>query len=74
MKIHKKSLQHVSKTLDSFDKYPTYKSINIVLTEAGIDNALRLKILDRYETDMEEQAKKVRDAKDWVDTIISDIQ
>ena len=36
MNIQKKSLQHVSETLKSFDTYPIYKAIIDAMTDAGI--------------------------------------
>lgn len=74
MKIQKKSLQHVSDTLKSFDTYPIYKTLIDAMTEAGIDNAVRSKIADKYQAAISEQSKKVSAAKDWVDTLISDIE
>jgi hypothetical protein len=74
MKIQKKSLQHVSDTLKSFDTYPIYKALIGAMTEAGIDNAVRSKIADKYQEAVLEQSKKVSAAKDWVDTLISDVE
>ncbi len=73
MNIQKKSLQHVSETLKSFDTYPVYKALIDAMTEAGIDNAQRSKIADRYQSAMSEHSKKVSAAKDWVDTLIADV-
>lgn len=74
MNIQKKSLQHVSDTLKSFDTYPVYRALIDAMTEAGIDNAVRSKIADKYQSAIFEQSKKVSDAKDWVDTLISDVK
>jgi sulfur relay (sulfurtransferase) DsrC/TusE family protein len=74
MKIQKKSLQHVSDTLKSFNTYPIYKVLIDAMTEAGIDNAVRSKIAHKYQAAISEQSKKVSDAKDWLDTLISDVE
>lgn len=74
MKIQKKSLQNVSDILKSFDTYPIYKALIDAMTEAGIDNSVRSKITDKYQESISEQSKKVSVAKDWVDTLISDIE
>lgn len=74
MNIQKKSLQHVSETLKSFDAYPIYKAIIDAMTDAGIERNVRSKIADKYQAAMSEQSKKVSAAKDWVDTLISDEQ
>jgi hypothetical protein len=74
MNIQKKSLQHVSDTLKSFDTYPVYKALIDAMTEAGIDNTLRSKITDKYQAAISEQSKKVIAAKDWVDTLITDFK
>lgn len=74
MKIQKKSLQHVSDTLKSFDTYPIYEALIDAMSEAEIDNAVRIKIADKYNAAISEQTKKVRDAQSWVDALISDIE
>lgn len=74
MNIQKKSLQHVSDTLKSIDTYPVYSALIDAMTEAGIDNAVRSKIADKYRSAISEQIKKVSAAKDWVDTLIADIK
>lgn len=72
MNIQKKSLQHVSETLKSFDTYPIYKAIIDAMTDAGIENNVRSKIADKYQAAMSEQSKKVSAAKEWVDALIAD--
>jgi predicted regulator of amino acid metabolism with ACT domain len=72
--IQKKSLQHVSDTLESFDTYPVYRALIDAMTEAGIENSERSKITDKYQTAISEQSKKVSVAKDWVNTLIADIK
>lgn len=74
MNIQKKSLQHVSDTLKSFDTYPVYQALIDAMTGAGIDNAVRSKIVDKYQAAISEQSKKVSDAKCWIDTLISDVK
>lgn len=73
MNIQKKTLQHVSDTLKSFDTYPIYSALIAAMTEAGIENSVRSKIADKYNDAISEQRKKVNTAKDWIDTLISDI-
>ena len=43
------------------------------MKEAGIENSVSNKILDKYSDAINEQSKKLYTAKDWINTIISDI-
>ena len=74
MNIQKKSLQHVSETLKSFDTFPVYKALLDAMVEAGIENEVRSKITDKYQVAISEQSKKVSDAKGWIDTLITDVK
>lgn len=74
MKIQKKSLQHVSNTLKSFDTFLVYRALSDAMTEAGIDNKTSMEIIEKYKEAINKEEKKVTDAKDWIDTIISDIE
>lgn len=67
-----KALQHVSKTLGSFDTYPIYKELINAMTECGIENSVRSKIMKKYESAVFEQKEKVSEAKSWVDAMIND--
>lgn len=71
--IEKKSLQHVSDILKSFDTYPIYSALSDAMKEAGIENSVSNKIIDKYCDAINEQSKKLYTAKDWINTIISDI-
>ncbi len=71
--LQKKSLQHVSETLKTFDTYPIYSALIAAMTEEGIDNAVRSIITTKYEKAVNEQSKKVSDAKEWVNALIIDI-
>jgi len=73
MNIQKKSLQHVSDTLKSFDTYPVYSALIDAMIKADIDNSVRSKIIETYQTVISEQSKKVSSAKDWIDSLISDL-
>ena len=72
MNIQKKSLKHISDTLKSFDTYTVYNTLNTAMSEAGIDTTIRLKILDEFQNSFLEQSKKVSEAKDWIDILITD--
>lgn len=67
-------MQHISDTLKSFDTSPIYSALIAAMTEAGIDNAVRSKIADKYQAAIFEQSIKVSSAKDWIDTLMSDIE
>lgn len=72
--IQKKSLQHISNTLKSVDTYPIYSVLIKAMIEAGCSNSDRTKILEKYQTAMSELMDKVREAKNWADAIVSDIE
>lgn len=72
--IEKKSLLHVSEILKSFDTFKIYRALSDAMTEAGIDNTVKSKISDKYQSAISEQSKKVDTAKSWVDTLISDTE
>ena len=71
--IQKKSLQHISELLKSVESYPVYTAITRAMEEAGIEPKVSKKITDKYQEAMSEQTKKVREAKDWIDTMITDL-
>lgn len=72
--IQKKTLQHVSSILKSVDSYPTYSELNNKMTEAGIDNDIKLKILAIYQSAISIEFNKVKDANGWIEALIDDIQ
>jgi len=74
MNIQRKTLEHVSEILKSVDTYPVYNALITAMIDAGIENSIRSKIAEKYQTAMHEQTKKVSDAKCWIDTIITDIK
>lgn len=74
MNIQKKSLQHVSDILDSFDIYPIYSALIDAMLQANIDTEIRSKIMEKYQIAISEQSKKVSIAKNWVDVLITDIK
>jgi len=72
-KLYKKSLEHISLTLKSFDTYSPHSALIKAMEIAGIDNTTRSQILDKYDTAFVKEFQKVRDAQNWVDVIISDL-
>lgn len=72
MNIQKKSLQHISEVLKSVDSYPVYSTLIDAMRKAGIENNIGKEVSDKFQLAMSEQMQKVRSAKDWVDTLISD--
>ena len=59
MNIQKKSLEHISKTLGNYDAYETYGALIDIMTKEGIDNAVRNKITEVFQSSIREQSKKV---------------
>ena len=73
MNIQKKSLEHISDLLKSVDTYPVYSAIIKAMTDEGIDNETRTRISNKYQEAMSVETFKVGAAKDWVDTLIKDV-
>ena len=71
--IQKKSLEHISDTLKSFDTYQTYSALVDIMTKEGIDNSVRNKITQVFQDSINEQKKKVSDAKSWTDSLLADL-
>jgi hypothetical protein len=74
MNIQKKSLEHISKTLKSYDTYETYSALIDIMTKEGIDNAVRNKITEVFQSTIREQSKKVDEAKAWTDSLLEDVK
>ncbi len=74
MNIQKKSLEHISKTLKSFETYETYRALVDVMTEEGIDKTVRNKITEVFQSTIDEQQKKVNEAKAWIDSLLEDVK
>lgn len=73
MKIQKKSIEHISKTLGSFDTYPAYKALIDIMSEKGIESNIITIIANKYQDTINEERKKVTEAKSWADHLISDV-
>ena len=73
MNIQKKSLEHISKTLKGYDTYETYSALIYIMTKEGIDNAVRNRITEVFQSTIREQTKKVDEAKAWTDSLIADV-
>ena len=74
MNIQKKSLDHISKTLKSYDTNETYSALVDVMEKEGIDNAVRNRITEVFQSTIREQSKKVYDAKAWTDSLLEDVK
>ena len=72
--IQNKTLQHISETLNAFDSYKLYRALVDAMTEQGIEYSVRSKIAEKIQVVISEQSKKVSDAKEWVNALISDAQ
>lgn len=72
--IQKKSLQHVSDILKSIDSFNIYRAVSNALDEAKIPSDVKSRIIDSYQPALNEEMSKVKSAKEWVDTIVSDIK
>ena len=74
MKIQKKSLEHVSETLKSFDTYPLFSAVSVVLDELKITGADRKKITDAILSESNELREICDEAKKWLDAVIEDLE
>lgn len=72
--IQKKSLEHISKVLKSFDTYPVYRTVIEVMDKEEIANGVKTIIGEKVLEAMDEQKEKVTEAKEWVDSLIEDCQ
>lgn len=70
--IQIKSLKHTSDLLKSVNTYPVYRALIDIMTEYGIDNSIRSKISDKFQTTIDIEIKKVNESISWIDTILSD--
>lgn len=70
--LEKKSLQHIAKTLGRYDAYDVYSLLNNMLKEEGIEQNVRSDIMEKYQTEIHKETAKVNEAKEWVDTLLSD--
>ena len=73
MNIQKKSLEHISKTLKSYETSETYCALIDIMTKEGIDNAVKNRIIEVFNKNIIEDDKKVSEAKAWVDSLIVDM-
>ena len=72
MSIQKKSLQHVSKTLGAVDSYEVYRAIQKALTENQVSKEVDKAVMDAFQKSFNAQFDKVKEAKEWVDVLLSD--
>ncbi len=72
MSIQKKSLQHISKTLGAVDSYEVYRAIQKALTENQVPKEVDKAVMDAFQKSFNSQFDKVKEAKDWVDVLLSD--
>lgn len=72
--IQKKSLEHISKTLDGYETYDIYSGLKDVMAKEGVNNSTINKIIEFFQTAMWKQTEKINESKAWVDLLISDEQ
>ena len=72
-KLQTKSLQHVSTLLQSYDTYPTYKSLNDIMDKLQVDNTTKHRIMNTFQDEIRKETSKIAQAKEWLETVISDI-
>ena len=73
MNLKTKTLAHVSGLLDGFDIYPAYSKISDILIKLDIENPQRNQILDALCDETTKLKKIVSEAKDWVNSLIEDL-
>lgn len=71
--IQKKSLQQVSTLLNSVDTYPVYQAISKLLDQTSLESTEKNNILDKLQSKMNEMRKPVKQGKEWIETLISDL-
>lgn len=74
MNIQKKALANVSKILGSFDTYPVYYATMEAMRKAGIDTLVINEIMSKYGEAIQKEIAKVQEAKEWVDSMLLDLQ
>lgn len=74
MNIQRKSIEHIFKTLQSYETYEVYSALVNAMIKHGIDNVTRDKITEIFQNSMREQSKKVDEAKSWADSLLKDLE
>ena len=72
MNIQKKGLEHIYKTLDSFDGHAIRVSLVGIMIQKGIESAIQTDILNVFQDAIFEEEKKITESKEWLDCIIED--
>ena len=73
MKIQKKSLEHASKVLKSFDTFPIYNAVSNALKEAEIPDVNKQLILKVLQEESYKLKQISEDAKNWIDAVTADL-
>jgi hypothetical protein len=69
--LQKKALIHARDLLKSFDNMPQYREVSRTLETFGIADAQKKAILDVVDESMHSESKKIREATDWLNSLIS---
>lgn len=69
MTLQEKALKHVIALLESIDMYPTYSAINDALSSVNVEE--RPKIMTLLSEKHREQTRKVKEAKEWLESLIN---
>ena len=73
MKIQKKSLEHASNVLKTFDTYPIYDAVSDALKKAEISEDNKRDILKALQTESYKLKQISEEAKNWIDAVIEDL-
>jgi hypothetical protein len=73
MTLQKKSLTHILKLLDSIDNYAITKSIRRVAEENELPDKTISKIMDAYQTAFSIENQKIRESKEWISVLLTDL-
>ena len=68
--LEKKALKRASELLKQFDTYEIYKTINNSIATIE-DKELNRNIIDSYQNAMSREAKKISEAKSWIDEVLN---
>ena len=70
--IQKKGLEHIKKTLESFDTFNVYHAISKSIEEQQFPPESQKKIMEAFNNAMGKESKKIKEAKEWTEAILAD--
>ena len=71
-KTQLKALKHASQLLNETDTSPVYSKLSSTLMELKVNTEIQRNVLRAYQEAIGPTVRKISEAKDWIDTILSD--